>query len=370
MVTKKRNEKRLHHYHTIIPLEERGALMRLDTLPFILSYFVLIIIDADDLQIFPYDVLKKWCHVVIFPSVLFVHFFLFLAVQWSVSMKACVGYKRGKKEIQERHGKWTHCLVIPPITNSMQRTGRTEIVSISYHEFQDRERNTCTVATIQYEEIVFRSCLSCEIGEDPEMDSIWSPAVIASSTAAKFSEKPDGMKSTFHRLHYPNDMPISFYTKWKGHNANTFQSTKRVYSNNSINIRLPPFIDLLKQQLLAPFFLFQILCVLLWCLDEYWYYAIFTLFTLILFESTVAYTRLTNLQRLRNTLRIPYGVWVYRGKWEFVSTEELVAGDILSITSSSTSQHKDHEGGTHIPADLLLLKGGAIVNEATLTGER
>ncbi len=308
----------------------------------------------------------------------------------------------------------------------------------------------CWVASISYEETIFRCCISqlsqnsqnnanvnasastsasantneeyeyiFDVGKDVEMDSIWgivdengdtaintnntctedenneAPKAISIerdltssktvTTENKLTSSPSpssslSSSSIFHRLHYPIDLPLTFYTEqWRGHTTKqSIQQTYNVYSNNNLKINLPPFIDILTQQLLAPFFLFQLFCVLLWCLDEYWYYAIFTLFTLILFECTVAHTRLRNLLRLRETLRLPFGVWVYRcSKWKQISTEDLIAGDVISLSSSqeqhrnlhSHSQMDHHENGTHIPADLLLLKGGAVVNEAMLTGE-
>ena len=125
---------------------------------------------------------------------------------------------------------------------------------------------------------------------------------------------------------------------------------------------MPTFKELFKEHAAAPFFVFQLFCVLLWCLDEFWYFSIFTLMMLVVFESTVVMQRLRNVRELRKMAPQPYSVFVYRGKhWVQIPSDKLVPGDICSLVRS-----QDDRG---VPCDALILGGTSIVNEAMLTGE-
>ena len=113
---------------------------------------------------------------------------------------------------------------------------------------------------------------------------------------------------------------------------------------------------------MAPFFVFQIFCVGLWLLDDYWYYSLFTLFMLVAFESTVVWQRQRTLNEFRGMSIKPYDIWIYReNKWVQTTSDKLLPGDLVSVGRTK------EDGG--VACDMLLVEGSAIVNEAMLSGE-
>ncbi|KAF1811767.1 hypothetical protein P152DRAFT_459229 [Eremomyces bilateralis CBS 781.70] len=134
------------------------------------------------------------------------------------------------------------------------------------------------------------------------------------------------------------------------------------YGDNTFDIPVPTFTELFQEHAVAPFFVFQIFCVGLWMLDEYWYYSLFTLFMLVTFESTVVWQRQRTLSEFRGMNIKPYNLYVYRkGKWAEIQSDKLLPGDLVSA-----GRTKEDSG---VACDMILVEGTAIVNEAMLSGE-
>jgi len=134
------------------------------------------------------------------------------------------------------------------------------------------------------------------------------------------------------------------------------------YGDNTFDIPVPTFTELFKEHAVAPFFVFQVFCVGLWMLDDYWYYSLFTLFMLVAFESTVVWQRQRTLNEFRGMSIKPYEIFVYRQKkWQQLMSDKLLPGDVVSV-----GRTKEDSG---VACDMLLIEGSAIVNEAMLSGE-
>jgi len=84
------------------------------------------------------------------------------------------------------------------------------------------------------------------------------------------------------------------------------------HGKNLFEITMPAFMDLYKQQLVSPFTVFQLFCVILWCLDSYWQYSVFTLFMIFSFEASVVFQRIKNLNTLKGMDNRSLDAYVYR----------------------------------------------------------
>ena len=264
-------------------------------------------------------------------AVALLHALLWLARHWSVAVDAAIAYSRVRTPTQATH--------VVATTTGVH--GATEIVPLA-----------------------------------PASDEEGRETVAFETGRARFVW--DGQVGGFRPLRYPDASPFSTYRAASGLQPAAAAAALAAYGPNATPVPVPAFLDLLKQQLVAPFFVFQVFCVGLWCLDEYWVYSLFTLLMLVGFESTVVGQRLRNLTDLRGLQAPKPVVAVYRGgRWARTPGEALVPGDLISVggrgggsgSSAAAFSTTSTPTPTDVPADCLLLAGTAVVEEAVLTGE-
>ncbi|SCU92887.1 LAME_0F01904g1_1 [Lachancea meyersii CBS 8951] len=133
------------------------------------------------------------------------------------------------------------------------------------------------------------------------------------------------------------------------------------FGKNNINLKQKTTGQLLFDEVLHPFYVFQIFSIFLWLADDYYYYAACILIISILSVTDTLLETKKASQRLAEISHTHGEVRVYRdGFWVQISSSELVPGDVYEISDPSL---------TSFPCDSLLLTGDCIVNESMLTGE-
>lgn len=221
----------------------------------------------------------------------------------------------------------------------------------------------------------------------------------------------DNTKNTFIKAKFDLNRKVGDFLKFEPYNDEKVEEISEKIGTNLMKIPIPSFIELYKEHVVAPFFVFQMFCIMLWIFDDYGLHSFMTLTMLCIFEATVVGQRIMNLVALRKMRNPPHYIKVYRNhKWEKITSEKLVPGDIVCIidgascetatesihkednffmnlltklkemkkkaelkrglqsVNSVISHNKDKEG-IPLTCDLLLLSGSAIVNESMLTGE-
>ncbi|KAL2896530.1 putative manganese-transporting ATPase PDR2 [Bienertia sinuspersici] len=296
-------------------LRKKQKLWRLDVWPFAILYALWLALIVPSLDIT--DTL------IVFGGLVTFHILVLLFTAWSVDFRCLVQYNK----VDDIHLA-DSCKITPA-----KFCGSKEIVTLEFRKLAN--------STEDDEEIFF---------DFRKQRFIYSKE-----------------KETFYKLPFPTKETFGYYLKNTGHGseAKVVAATEK-WGRNVFEYPQPTFQKLMKEHCMEPFFVFQVFCVGLWCLDDYWYYSLFTLFMLFMFESTMAKSRLKTLTELRRVRVDSQTLMVHRcGKWVKLSGTELLPGDVISIGRSSGQNGEDK----CVPADMLLLSGSAIVNEAILTGE-
>ncbi|GAB4838180.1 Probable manganese-transporting ATPase pdr2 [Ancistrocladus abbreviatus] len=298
-------------------LRKRHWIWRLDVWPFAIIYAVWLATILPSIDFFD--------AAIVLGGLVAFHILIFLFTAWSVDFKCFVQYSKVNGTQQA-----DSCKITPA-----KFSGGKEIVPLSFRQLAGSS------STEDTEEIYF------------------------DFRKQRFVYSKD--KGTFYKLPFPTKETFGYYLRSTGHGSDAkVVATTEKWGRNVFEYPQPTFQKLMKEHCMEPFFVFQVFCVGLWCLDEYWYYSLFTLFMLFLFESTMAKSRLKTLTELRRVRVDNQTLMVHRcGKWVKVSGTDLLPGDVVSIGRSSGQNGEDKS----VPADMLLLAGNAIVNEAILTGE-
>uniref|UniRef100_A0A452GX53 Uncharacterized protein n=1 Tax=Gopherus agassizii TaxID=38772 RepID=A0A452GX53_9SAUR len=137
-------------------------------------------------------------------------------------------------------------------------------------------------------------------------------------------------------------------------------SLRKVYGPNLIDVPVKSYLRLLVDEVLNPFYIFQVFSIILWLCDAYYYYAACIFVISAVSIGLSLYETRKQSVTLQNMVKMAIGVRVLRAAGEeVVSSLDLVPGDCISLPSD----------GFFVPCDAALLTGECMVNESMLTGE-
>ncbi|XP_062505188.1 polyamine-transporting ATPase 13A3-like [Corticium candelabrum] len=133
-----------------------------------------------------------------------------------------------------------------------------------------------------------------------------------------------------------------------------------LFGPNVIDVKVKPIWQLLYEEVLDPFYIFQWASVIFWCFNEYIYYAMAILFISFVSMGISLYQTWKQLTDLRNMVAMSSTVTTLRNNVPVeIGSHKLLPGDVIVIPPN----------GMLMPCDAVLISGTCIVNESMLTGE-
>jgi len=340
-------------------LKKKSLFMRLDLFPFIVLHSIgLVVYTGEEIS----DIIK----IILGVSLLLIQFVVFFSKFWSEKLRSFICFS-----------------VMNSITNSTHI--RVDITNLKF-----KMNNRTAICDIEVKDDLTIIDFEKEIHYFDQQTQI------------------------FIKSKYNTSKPISEILKSKSLTTKEMENIKSKFGNNVMKIPIPSFFELYKEHMVAPFFVFQLFCILLWVVDDYGVHSAITLTMLCIFEATVVGQRIVSLVTLRKMRVPPHYIFVYRNNlWEKISSADLLPGDIVSVLdggslntvetslaeeeensnlitrflkklkemkkkaeeqrnqrslSTVISKNKDKEPSP-LTCDMVILSGSVIVNEAMLTGE-
>ncbi len=281
---------------------------------------------------------SAWACLALFATLTF-HALFFLLGHWIVEFKALTLYHPAKQVEED-----AVVLVVPQANR-----GKAAIVDIK------------TIHSSNTLQIEFQ-----------RQNYVYTPA---SSLGADGALYPNGV---FELISCPVNEKLTVYVRSKGLESETeVERQSQLWGRNHLQVTIPSFLELLQLQLLSPLAIFQVFCALLWLLDEYWIQTMWTLVSVVIFEATTVFQRSRTQKMLGGMAPIPSPIYVYRGgAWTVVTTKDILPKDIISVSTKKQPKNESTPAAPQpaqkdesIPCDCLILRGSAVVNESSLTGE-
>ena len=165
----------------------------------------------------------------------------------------------------------------------------------------------------------------------------------------------------FTPVEFKTDLHYSLFHEGKDgiSSKRILKHREKLFGEAVIEVPVPAWITLFLNEILKPFIVFQIFSIILWCTEDYYYYAGF-LFVIMSTSMSfnVVYTR-RNLFNIYKLATYICDVQVIRFKNQStILSSKLVPGDIIMINEGLT-----------LPCDCILLNGYVVVDEIMITGE-
>ncbi|TIB04331.1 hypothetical protein E3P88_01870 [Wallemia ichthyophaga] len=139
------------------------------------------------------------------------------------------------------------------------------------------------------------------------------------------------------------------------------EERRALFGLNEIEIEERSWGQLFVDEVLHPFYVFQVASIVLWSIDDYYYYAFcIAVISISSIFTTLIETKRT-VRRMKEMSKYSCAVWLKsNNEWKVVESSTLQPGDIFDAADPNLHT---------VPCDAILLNGDAIVNESMLTGE-